>query len=92
MSVDKARTFPGTHFDALVALADGDFSVPPTDPDEPALVHFTSDTTGASKGAIHATRLSSPTTSRRVRARPLDLHRPTGTGASALRSAAPGHR
>jgi len=30
-----------------------DFEIPPTDPDQPALLHFTSGTTGTPKGAVH---------------------------------------
>jgi acetyl-CoA synthetase len=38
---------------ALVAAASDQFEIPPTDPEDMALLHFTSGTTGKPKGAIH---------------------------------------
>jgi acetyl-CoA synthetase len=37
----------------LMADASGDFTIPPTDPEDMAVLHFTSGTTGMPKGAIH---------------------------------------
>jgi acetyl-CoA synthetase len=47
----------GTHdLDALLAAASPAFEIPPTDPEDPALLHFTSGTTGTPKGALHVHR------------------------------------
>lgn len=37
----------------LTEAADTRFAIPPTDPEDPALLHFTSGTTGRPKGALH---------------------------------------
>jgi acetyl-CoA synthetase len=42
--------------DALLAAASPDFEIPATDPEDPALLHFTSGTTGTPKGALHVHR------------------------------------
>ncbi|WP_369226646.1 acetate--CoA ligase [Streptomyces sp. R39] len=40
-------------YDALMADADDTFTIAPTAPDDMALLHFTSGTTGTPKGAVH---------------------------------------
>jgi acetyl-CoA synthetase len=51
---EEIRTIPGTHdFHALMAEADDRFEIQPTDPQDLALLHFTSGTTGKPKGAMH---------------------------------------
>jgi acetyl-CoA synthetase len=52
-----ATDVPGTlDLRALLAEAPGRFEIPATDPEQMALLHFTSGTTGAPKGAIHVHR------------------------------------
>jgi acetyl-CoA synthetase len=50
----KAEPLPGTeNFETLMAQADDDAPIEHTGPDDPSLLHFTSGTTGAPKGAQH---------------------------------------
>ncbi|MCA9694293.1 MAG: acetate--CoA ligase [Myxococcales bacterium] len=55
--IDGARagiTGPGVHdFDALMEASASALTMSPTKPDDPALLHFTSGTTGSPKGAVH---------------------------------------
>ncbi|MBI2089987.1 MAG: acetate--CoA ligase [Deltaproteobacteria bacterium] len=51
---NKGPSLPGTlSYHALMAEASAHFEIPPTDPEDMALLHFTSGTTGRPKGAIH---------------------------------------
>jgi acetyl-CoA synthetase len=54
VGLEGAAAPAGTHdFDRLLRAADARFEISPTDPQAPALLHFTSGTTGRPKGALH---------------------------------------
>jgi len=51
---DAPTAINGTHdLKTLMSEASDQFEIPPTDPEDMALLHFTSGTTGRPKGAIH---------------------------------------
>ncbi len=53
----EGAPLPGTRaLRTLMHEASPDFEIPPTDPEQMALLHFTSGTTGKPKGAIHVHR------------------------------------
>jgi len=53
-SEEEVASIPGAiDLRAKLRAAADDFTVPPTSPDDPALLHFTSGTTGRPKGAVH---------------------------------------
>ena len=80
-------------FDALLQSASDAYTIPPTDPEDMALLHFTSGTTGTPKGAMHvheAVRRASHDRQARARSasgRHLSGARPIRGGSPARRTA-----
>jgi acetyl-CoA synthetase len=50
---DDAAPDGALRFDDLLDAASDEYTIPPTDPEDHSLLHFTSGTTGTPKGAIH---------------------------------------
>ena len=69
--IDDTPSLPGVEpFGPAIEAASAEFTIPPTDPENPALLHFTSGTTGTPKGAITSRGGGGPSHHRQARARP----------------------